>query len=305
MMGTKKIILTGGSGFVGNNLARHFLDRGHDVGLILRKQSQRWRIEDLGDQITRFDIDLMNRSQIKNVVDNFHPDLICHLATYGAYTGRQQNLDLMIDTNIIATRNIIEAAKGIPVLNTGSSSEYGIKGSPMCETDSCFPESNYGRTKLIQTTYCSERGIPTLRISSAYGPWEDPRRLIPVLIRAKIKGLPLKLINSVRDYIFTEDISNAFEAAHENYDRIRGEVINLGSGRQTNVQSILSIIDEIDAKELKIDWDFDQVQKEPEIWVLDITKAKNLLGWSPKVSLEEGLKQTYCWWSNHINGTEK
>jgi len=295
-----KVLITGATGFVGNNLARSFLLRGNEVGLILRKQSKNWRIKDISDKITKLNVDLGNKNDLKKEIKNYCPDLICHLATYGAYPKTQKNLEIMVDTNIKGIINLIKVSEGIPIINTGSTSEYGIKNSPMKEIDSCFPDNNYGWTKLSQTLCCMEHDIPTLRLSSIYGPWEEPARLIPTIIKAKLKDLPLNLINSVRDYTYVDDVTNAFIKTYENYNKAKGEIFNIGSGKQTNIKDILCEIDKINPKKLKINWNFKAIQTEPPIWLFDIKKAKKILGWKPRYGIKEGLRETYDWWEKYL-----
>lgn len=301
-----KYLITGAAGFIGANLVRELANKNHEVYALIRKTNP-WKINHsltLGIVKGGY-ADLTNLEDLKKCIQNIKPDFIFHTAVYGAYPGRQKDLKLMIQTNIIGTINLIEAADGIPIINTGSTSEYGIKEAPMKETDLCIPDNDYGWTKLSQTLYCQRKKIPTLRLFSAYGPWEDQNRLIPTLIKAKINGLPLNLINSIRDYIYVEDIVDAFTKASEEYDKIRGEIINIGSGKQNSVKDILSIVDNINPQRLKINWDFKAIQTEPKVWVADIEKANKLLNWKPGYTIEQGLKKTYEWQDIFIKNDDR
>jgi transketolase N-terminal domain/subunit/GDP-D-mannose dehydratase len=294
----KKILITGGGGFVGANLTKALIEKGHEVSLILRKQTDNWRIRDILSKIRIYYADLSDKEALKEIINHCQPNLIYHLATYGAYPEKQKEVNLMIQNNLQGTLNLIEIANGIAIINTGSTSEYGIKDAPMKENDLCLPDNDYGWTKLSQTKYCQKKGIPTLRLFSVYGPLEAPGRLIPVLIKSKIKGSPLKLIDSVRDYVYVEDVVNAFILAGENYEKIKGEIINIGSGTQTSVKDLLSIMHNINPRVSQIDWNFEQIQTEPKTWVSDINKAKEILGWKPSHNLQSGLEKTYSWWES-------
>lgn len=301
-----KYLITGAAGFVGANLVRGLADKNNEVYALIRKTNP-WRINDLLDsgEVKGCYADLTNLEDLKKCIQNIKPDFIFHTAVYGAYPGRQKDLKLMIQTNIIGTINLIEAAEGIPIINTGSTSEYGIKETPMKETDLCLPDNDYGWSKLSQTLYCQKKKIPTLRLFSVYGPWEDPNRLIPILTKAKINNSPLSLMNSVRDYIYTEDVVDAFIKASERYDKIKGEIINIGSGKQNSVKDMLSIIDNINTQRLKINWDFKAIQTEPKVWVADIEKANKLLDWKPGHTVEQGLKKTYEWQDRFIKNENR
>ncbi len=291
-----KTFITGGTGFVGNNLARKLISEGNQVGLLIRKESKTWRTKDLYGKVDFFEGNLTQLEDLKNVIGEYNPDFIYHLATYGAYPSHQKDEETMLSTNLEGTLNLIAAADKIPIINIGSSSEYGIKNKSMKESDKCNPDNLYGETKLMQTLYCQEKEVPTLRLFSVYGPWEEHSRLIPVLNKAKLIGGELHLINGVRDYIYVEDVVAAILKATKNYNRIKGEVINIASGQQSSMAKILRILDNINTRHLEITWDFKNIQKEPQTWVGNISKAKEMLNWVPNISLEEGLKKTHEWW---------
>lgn len=292
-----KILITGASGFVGNNIARAAINRGFNVGLLLRNQFNQ-RTKDLTEKISVFNGCVLDREALKRIADDFNPDAVFHLATYGAYPRKQKDFDLMVDTNIRGTVNLIEVMDKIPVINTGSSSEYGLKDFPMKESDICRPNNSYGLTKLAQTLLCQQKGIPTLRIFSAYGPYEDEGRLVPTLINATFSDTEVNLVNSVKDYIYTEDIADAFFKTLERYDKIKGKVINLGSGQQINVRTITEIVEMIAGKPLKKTWNYSPAQNESSVWVADTTESRQLLDWAPKVDLNTGIERTYNWWKN-------
>lgn len=295
-----KALVTGGTGFVGNNLARKLLSEKNKVGLLVREESKTWRIQDLLGKVDFLTGDLTNKEGLIRLIHDYKPEFIYHLGSYGTYPSFQKEIEKITSVNINGTLNLVEAAQKIPLINIGSSSEYGIKNCAMLETDKCHPDNLYGKTKLVQTLYCKEQEIPTLRIFSAYGPWQESSQLIPTLIKSKLNGNELHLIDSVRDYVYVEDIVNAILKATEKYDKIKGEIINLGSGKQYLTKDILNELDKIDSQQLKIKWDFNAVQTEPSVWVADISKAKRLLGWEPKILLEDGLRKTYNWFKENL-----
>jgi len=300
-----KTIITGGTGFVGNNLARELVSRGDRVGLLIREKSETWRINDLSGKIDFLESDLMDRKGLIELVQSYNPDFIYHFGSYGVSPKFQQDEDIMLSVNVGGTLNLLEAAESIPIINVGSSSEYGTKNGAMIETDNCRPNNRYGETKLMQTLYCSEQGIPTLRLSSIYGPWEEPTRLIPTLIKSKLTSGELHLIDSVRDYVHVDDVIGAFLRATEKYDQIGGEIINIGSGQQYSMHDILRELDDVDPTELDISWDFEAVQTEPAVWFTDISKAERTLEWVPEISLKEGLKRTYRWYQRSFGGNSQ
>ncbi|MBW2989041.1 NAD-dependent epimerase/dehydratase family protein [Candidatus Woesearchaeota archaeon] len=300
-----KCLVTGGSGFVGANLVRALIEEGHKVALLLREKSRLWRLEGMMDKITPIYADLADKETLIQAVRRCQPDTIFHLAAYGAYPKSQKDPGLILKTNIIGSINLQQAAGEIPIINAGSSSEYGIKDATMSEEDVCRPDNDYGWAKLSQALHFQMAGKVTLRLFSVYGPFEEPSRLIPTLIKAKIKNLPLSLINSVRDYVYVGDVVNAFMMCAKSYDKLRGEIINIGSGKQTSVKELLAVLDMAgkENSELGISWNFEPVQKEPARWQANINKAEGILGWSPKNTIGRGMRKTYGWWERWITRT--
>ncbi len=303
-----KVLVTGGGGFIASNLVRALIKKNYDVGMLLKDsgkyEGESWRIKSLLDKVTPLHADLTDKEELAKAIKEYKPEIIYHLATYGVHMKTQNDLELMLKTNVHGSVNLAEAADaagGIPIINTGTTSEYGIKNAAMKETDICQPNNPYGWSKLTQTQFFQLKGAPTLRLFNVYGQWEEPTRLIPTLIKAKMKNLPVKLVNSVRDFIYVDDVTDAFIQAGEKYENIRGEIINVGTGQQTSIKEVMGMLDKINPLELVASWDYKSTQTETENWRADINKAENALGWKPKYSMEQGLKKTYDWWREYLD----
>src|SRR5579859_6729488 len=125
----KRAILTGGTGFVGANLARRLLHDGCEVHLLVRPGFAPWRIMAIRDAVQLHEINLGDKEALARLVAQMQPDWVFHVAAHGAYSS-QVDLDQMIQTNIIATANLLDACTAVgfeAFINTGSSSEYGLK----------------------------------------------------------------------------------------------------------------------------------------------------------------------------------
>src|SRR5437899_6778006 len=192
----KRVLVTGGTGFIGAHLARRLLHDGHEVHLLARPGFHPWRIEAIRRDVQLHEAQLHHAVAVARAVGEVRPDWVFHLAAYGNYSW-QTDLQEMLLTNLHGTINLVLAClkTGFAAfVNTGSSSEYGFQNHAPAETDLPEPNSHYAFTKLAATQFCrhaarSERVlIPTLRLYSAYGPYEDPRRLLPTLIRHGLKG---------------------------------------------------------------------------------------------------------------------
>jgi dolichol-phosphate mannosyltransferase len=213
----------------------------------------------------------------------------------------------MIDTNLTGTANLLHACADIDFeafINAGSSSEYGLKDHAPDEDELAEPNSYYASTKLSATQFAKFLGtmrelpVCTLRLYSAYGPYESPERFIPNLVVRGFDGKLPPLVHpaTARDYIYVEDICDAFLSAAASAGKHPGAVWNVGSGAQTSIAEVVSlartmlgIIEEPGFGTMKgRDWD-------TNVWIADCKRIHRDLGWSPKHNLEQGLSQTIAW----------
>jgi len=309
---TKRVLITGGTGFIGSNFVYKFLDLGYDVHLIVRPESNFWRIEPIKKKVKLHYINLTNTEDVNKFILNLKPQIILHFAAYGAYQSKQQDVKLTIDTNLLGTVNLVNALSKIKfdcLIYTGSSSEYGIKNRPMKESDILNPVNLYGITKAAATMYCQymskklDLPIVIMRPFAVYGYFEDKDRLIPTVIKACLTNTELNLSTSysVRDFIFIEDIIDAYLKAINSIQKIQGEIFNLGTGEQTEIAQIVNFVKQF-AHSL-IEPHYGKVmpaQIEPKTWIADILKAKKLLNWQPKYDLGVGLRKDVEWFKKNL-----
>jgi nucleoside-diphosphate-sugar epimerase len=303
-----KYFITGGSGFVGSNIVRALVRNGEHVALLVRNKMLNWRLSDLKDSLTIYDGDMLH-TNFASVFAREKPTVVFHFAAYGVMP-RESNLNDMVDVNVKGLSRMLSAARVTPIrlfVNTGSSSEYGVKEKKMKESDVLCPVNDYGVTKAVATLLCqkvarnSSFSLITLRLFSPYGFFEQPVRFIPSVIHAAMSGRPLLATSPsfVRDFIFIDDVVRAYlYAAKKSGSAVNGHIINIGSGRQHSLGDIVSGVEKITKQKIDVRWDAKSRQKrqiEPKRWEADITKAKQLLGWKPTVSLESGLKKTISW----------
>jgi len=309
----KKILITGGAGFIGANFAHKFLDLGYNVHLIEKKGSNLWRLGGVRDKLGLHFVDLKNYDELKSLITKLKPQIILHFAAFGVYQRKQREVKEMIETNLLGTINLINACSKINFkcfINTGSTSEYGIKDKPMKETDLLEPDNPYGITKAAATMYCQyaakRLGLPilTMRLFTPYGHFEAKERLIPTVIKSCLENSELKLSSpgSVRDFIFIEDLIEAYLLAIKNIRAIKGEIFNLGTGKQSTIAKVVRTIKKITHSTIKPKYgQVKPVQAEPKNWVADISKIKKILNWQPKYDLEEGLKKDIKWFEKNIS----
>jgi nucleoside-diphosphate-sugar epimerase len=302
----KRALLTGGAGFVGANLVRRLLEEGHDVHLLLRVSSDPWRLDDIADAVRIHHVDLTDQRDVHRTLASVRPEWVFHLAAHGAYSW-QTDPRQMVATNVQGTMNLMDAclAVGFDVfVNTGSSSEYGFTDHAPTEDEPAAPNSHYAVTKASATLYCRDIArrhrvqVPTLRLYSVYGPFEDPGRLIPRLILYGLRGSvpPLVSPDTARDYVYVDDVIAAYLAAacrpHEGW----GPIYNVGAGQQTALREIV----ELASRALEVDeaprWGSMPAREwDSATWRADIRTIQDRLGWNPRYTLAQGFERTISW----------
>jgi len=299
----KRVVITGGTGFVGANLTRRLLRDGHEIHLFVRPQHQAWRIAGIANAIRLHVLELQDEVKVAAAIASIQPEWIFHLAAHGAYSW-QTDVSEIMRTNIFGTVNLVEACvrQGFEsFVNTGSSSEYGLKDHAPHECEWIDPNSAYAVAKASATQYCrytainrSQR-ISTLRLYSVYGPYEEPQRLIPSLLTQGMQGKLPPLVNSniARDYVYVDDVCEAYIRAATSSNLEAGAVYNVGTGIQTSLAEIVDTVRQMLNITVEPQWGtMPQRQWDTNTWVADNSKLTRELGWRAEHSLEAGLKQT-------------
>ncbi len=311
MLKGKNVFVTGAAGFIGANLVRKLIKFNNRVHIFIKKSTDLWRLKDILNKIHIHYSSLEEPKQLIEVFQQYHPQIIYHLAAYGTYPN-QSEVSEMIKTNILGTANLISSLNSFNYecfINTGSSSEYGLKNKPMQENDLLEPVSFYGITKVSSTYLCCvfaktyQKPIITLRPFSVYGPYEKPTRLIPTLISriSQNKLINLTIKNITRDFIYIDDLIDCYlQIPSVINPKIYGEVFNIGTGQQYSNEAVAYLISRLIKKQVRIKFGAYPTRAfDTHFWVADITKIKKILQWKPKYKLQDGLKKTILWFKNH------
>jgi len=309
-----KYLVTGGAGFIGSNIVKKLLEKGDTVRVIDNLSTGRKEnIEEFLDN-PNFEFiegDLTDLDVCKKVVKDI--DFVLHEAAVPSVPRSIEDPIKSNNSNVTATLNLLVAARdeGVKKLvYAASSSVYGDNPElPKREDFPARPISPYALTKYAGERYCqifwNIYGLPTicLRYFNVFGPKQNPKSqyaaVIPNFISAFLNDKSPIIYGTgeqSRDFTFVENVVEANILA-ANCQEGNGEVMNIACGGETSLNQLVGYLKEITGKDIKVDY-----QKERQGDVLhsraDISKAKKIIGYSPKVQFKEGLLKTFDWYKN-------
>jgi len=289
----KRVVVTGGTGFIGHHLIN-----------VLKKQGYTVLNIDIRD--TTNPIDIRNLSLLSKTIESFKPEIIFHLAAVASVPEAEKNPHEAYTTNVIGTLNVVKIARKLnsKLIFASSSAVYGNPTKiPTSEEHPLAPVNHYGITKLTGEHIIMHElsNFVILRLFNVYGP-ECLRSYVitDTLARAIVyrhKNV-IKMLGTgmeERDFVYIDDVIEAFMKAIEYDDEVK--IFNIGSGKSTKISDLVKLIGRIMKKRFKIVFTGHR-KGDFLINCADIRKAQLYLKWSPKVTLNEGLKKTYNWLSH-------
>jgi len=306
----KKVLVTGAAGFIGSHLVEALVKKAAKVKAFVHYNSKTsCGSISLLDKEIRNNIeicygDLRELDTLKKVISK--SDFVFNLAALVGIPYSYLHPHEVVMTNIIGTLNLLTAARDAGVkkfVQTSTSEVYGSPDRvPIKETSTLKPQSPYSASKIgsdaIALSFYYSFGLPVaiVRPFNAYGPRQSARAVIPTIICQALLGDTLRLgaIYPRRDFTYVEDIVEGFIKIAESGSSV-GEVINIGTGKDVSIGEAVKLIGNILVKRLQILQDSKRIRpKKSEVIRLraDNSKARKLLNWGPKFSLEEGLKKT-------------
>ena len=304
-MSRRRVLVTGASGFVGANLARRLAGDGHTVTATCRPGADLWRLQDATGLHVR-PLDVCDEREIEALVDDVRPQWAFHLAAHGAYSWQTDTRQIFA-TNLLGTVSLIGACRRSGAceafVHAGSSSEYGFKDHAPDEDEALAPASDYAVAKAAATLYGRQAAraedamrVVTLRLYSVYGPYEDPRRLIPALVVRGLRGElpPLVDPDVARDFVFVHDAVRAFLLAAERAEH--GAVYNVGSARQTTIGEIVALTRAALDVAAEPQWaSTAQRSWDTTTWISRTDRIRDELHWEPEHTLGDGFRATVTW----------
>lgn len=313
----KRVLVTGGAGFVGSNLVRRLVEMGAETHIIEKPGVSPWRLEDCTGKISIGYTDISDTEQTYTTIRSIDPEYVFHLAAYGV-DYRDQDFHKSISINLNGTLNLFEAIKNTACkrfIHTGSCSEFGnISASRYKENEPIDPGNIYGITKAASVQLVKilsdqyQKPVVVIRPFSLYGPYEPEQRIVPYIIKKCAQGEKLNFTKGeqIRDYLFVEDLVSAYTASLFVEINDFFETFNIGSGNPITVKDLIFKIVDI------LDYDREKIclgalpyrENERMSLVADIGKVEKKMGWTPLVSLEDGLRKTIDWFHRRSESDE-
>jgi nucleoside-diphosphate-sugar epimerase len=311
-MKDKRVLVTGGSGFIGSHLVHRLVADGARVAVTVRYGNvmKNERLRSLWDRLTVIEADLRNRGALE-AVRQFGPDVVFHLAAYNHVGESFRQVEECFDVNAKGTANLVDVCDGVDKFIYMSTSEvYGHQTRvPFVEEMCPEPISPYAITKYAGELYCRMKqrmggrtGIVVLRPFNAFGPYQSAKAVIPELIINCLQGNPIRTTRGeqTREFNYVDNIVDGLVRAAEHPGPI-DDVVNLASGEEVAIRDLVRIIAEL--TETRSALEIGALPYRPtEIWRMfaDNSRAQKTLGWRPAIGLREGLQRTVQWFRKYL-----
>lgn len=333
----KKILVTGGAGFIGSAVVRHIINETNDEVINVDKLTYAGNLESLTSiaNSSRYQferVDICDRCEVERVFEQYQPDLVMHLAAESHVDRSIDGSQAFIETNIVGTYTLLEVARKYwAKLPEDKKSQFRFHHISTDEvygdldgTDDLFtestpyaPSSPYSASKAssdhLVRAWLRTYGLPTIitNCSNNYGPYHFPEKLIPLMILNALEGKPLPVYgsgNQIRDWLYVEDHARAlYKVVTEG---MVGETYNIGGHNEKAnidvVRTICELLEElapnkpngVNKYENLITYVADRPGHDLR-YAIDASKIAKELSWRPQETFESGIRKTVEWYLNN------
>ena len=332
-----RVMVTGGAGFIGSAVCRHFiLDLGHEV-IVVDKLTYAGNLASLtpvtsSAQYAFEKLDICDGEGIKAAFSKYRPAAVVHLAAESHVDRSISGSNAFVQTNVIGTFTLLEAAReyldanqhirdqGFRFIHVSTDEVYGSLGEIglFSETTPYDPSSPYSATKAasdhIAKAWHRTYGLPIIvsNCSNNYGPYQFPEKLIPLMVLNALHSQPLPVYgdgSNVRDWLFVDDHARALGMILEK--GLPGETYNVGGRNERRnidvVKQICACLDELRSSEGRHDRFVTYVTDRPghdQRYAIDASKLETRLGWRVQETFETGIQKTVRWYLEHADWWE-
>jgi NAD dependent epimerase/dehydratase len=313
MRTTRTAVVTGADGFIGSHLVERLIADGHRVKALCLYNSNGSlgcldEIEGIRDRVDVMLGDIRDPEYVDGLIGD--GDTVFHLAALIAIPHSYTSPRSFVDTNVSGTLNVLEAARrrqGVRVINTSTSEVYGTpETTPIRELHPIQPQSPYAATKVAADSLCRSYAtsfnldVLTLRPFNTYGPRQSMRAVIPTIMAQLLAGSGTVRLGSLhprRDFTFVEDTVDGFIRI-ATAELEPGGTIQLGTGAAVSVGDLVKLCQEVTGLDAEVVTDDERVRplaSEVQVLLSDPRRARELLGWVPRVDLRSGLQAVADW----------
>ncbi|MHA1363460.1 MAG: NAD-dependent epimerase/dehydratase family protein [Candidatus Freyarchaeota archaeon] len=307
-----KVLVTGATGFIGSHLLPKIIDR-FDVYSFERYVTGRYVLGDKKKVKTVYG-DLKEYFEVRKAIHEIQPSVVVHLAALSPVAYSYNHPHEVIETNFLGTVNLAEAClREVPhfehFLFASTSETYGNVPVPIKEDSVQNPNSPYSVSKVSCEKYllymrdAYDFPVTILRPFNTYGRKDNTHFIVERTITQMLQNETTRLGDPrpVRDFLYVDDHVNAYLTCLRNEEAI-GEIFNFCTGRGVSIKQLVELIAELTGFKGEIEWN--TIPARPlDIMKLigDYSKAKNMLGWKPEYTLEEGLEKTIAYWKQKLS----
>ena len=313
----KKLLVTGGAGFIGSEFVRQNAGK-YRIAVVdkLTYAGDIKRLAEVRGKYAFYKTDICDARKIEAVFKKEKPDAVAHFAAETHVDRSIDNATPFMTTNVIGTQVLLDTAKNHKVkrfLHVSTDEVYGdiIKGE-FSETSPFSPNSPYAVSKaaadMLASAYHRTHGLPVviMRASNNYGPWQFPEKLIPVIIMNALKNKRVPVYAkglNVREWLYVGDCAKAARAILEK--GADGEAYNVGSGMEKkNIDVVRAILSALGKSDKLIEFVKDRPGHDIR-YALDVSKINRKLGWKAATELSPGLRATVAWYVKNTKWTAR
>ena len=299
----RRVIVTGGAGFIGSHVVDAFVALGDEVVVVDNLSTG--KREHVNADARLEEIDIVDASDLGNVFGELAPQIVCHLAAQASVTASVERPDFDLDVNVRGTLNVCDSAQSVGAAVVFASTGGALYGNdaPLPTPETFLPEplSPYGASKLGGEGYVAtwgrlhQRPNVVLRLGNIYGPRQNPHGeagVVAIFSEGLLRGAKVTVYGHgepTRDYVHVTDAARAFVLAAE---RKRPGTYNVGTGRETSVSALLELLQA--AAGTSVETDLRPLRPgELERSALDPTLIQRELAWRAEIPVEDGLAATF------------
>ena len=315
----RKVLVTGGEGFIGSTLVDHLLALGAEVRAYVhyKPYGSAGYLAGREDDVEIVAGDVRDGERVSEAVRG--RDTVFHLAALIGIPYSYVAPESYIQTNVVGTYNVVNACRHHQVgrmVHTSTSETYGTAlTAPISEEHPLQPQSPYSASKIgadmmaLSFKHAFDVPVAVIRPFNTYGPRQSARAVIPTILSQLHSGateIKLGSTTPTRDFNYVDDTARGFISVADS-DRALGHVVNIGSGREISIGDLAELLVSVSGKDAKVVTDDSRVRpdsSEVERLLCDNSRAREWCGWEPQVPLEEGLRRTSDWVRDHLDRLE-